>query len=60
MEQILLAAALVVVAAAGVAAAVQLARQRLLTAELRDQNAALAAGVALRDKELRHLADVRD
>ncbi|MBO2436617.1 sensor histidine kinase [Actinomadura nitritigenes] len=59
MEQILLAAALVVVAAAGVAAAVQLARQRRLTAELRDQNAALAAGVALRDKELRHLADVR-
>lgn len=59
MEHILLAAALVVVAAAGVAAAVQLARQRRLTAELRDQNAALAAGVELRDKELRHLADVR-
>ncbi|MEU9017986.1 ATP-binding protein [Actinomadura sp. NPDC048394] len=58
MEQILLAA-LVVVAAAGVAAAVQLARQRRLAAELRDQNAALAAGVELRDKELRHLADVR-
>ncbi|MWA00629.1 ATP-binding protein [Actinomadura sp. LD22] len=59
MVQILLAAALVVVAAAGVAAAVQLARQRRLTAELRDQNAALAAGVELRDKELRHLAGVR-
>jgi signal transduction histidine kinase len=58
MEQILLAA-LVVVAAAGIAAAVQLARQRRLTAELRDQNAALAAGVELRDKELRHLAGVR-
>ncbi|MBO2458827.1 sensor histidine kinase [Actinomadura violacea] len=59
MEQTLLAAALAVVAAAGVAAAVLLARQRRLTAELRDQNAVLAAGVELRDKELRHLAAVR-
>ncbi|MFB4300743.1 ATP-binding protein [Actinomadura sp. NTSP31] len=59
MEQILLATALVIVAGAGLAAAVLLGRQRRLTAELRDQNAVLAAGVELRDKELRHLAGVR-
>ncbi|MFD0688232.1 ATP-binding protein [Actinomadura fibrosa] len=59
MEQFLLAAALAVVAAAGIAAAVLLARQRQVTAELREQNAALARGVDLREKELRHLAEVR-
>ncbi|WP_344284927.1 ATP-binding protein, partial [Actinomadura napierensis] len=59
MEQILLATALVIVAGAALAAAVLLVRQRRLTAELRDQNAVLAAGVELRDKELRHLAGVR-
>ncbi|MDL4819660.1 ATP-binding protein [Actinomadura opuntiae] len=59
MEQTLLATALAVVACAGLAAAVLLVRQRRLTAELRDQNAVLAAGVELRDKELRHLAGVR-
>ncbi|WP_141577880.1 ATP-binding protein [Actinomadura sp. WMMA1423] len=59
MELFLLAAALVVVAGAGIAAAVLLVRQRRETAGLRAQNAALARGLDLREKELRHLADVR-
>ena len=59
MEQFLLAAALVVVAGAGIAAATLLARQRRETAGLRAQNAALARGLDLRERELRHLADVR-
>ncbi|WP_433467652.1 ATP-binding protein [Spirillospora sp. CA-128828] len=59
MEQFLLAAAFVVVAAAGIAAAVQLVRQRQETAGLRAQNAVLARGLDLRERELRHLADVR-
>ncbi|WP_433477540.1 ATP-binding protein [Spirillospora sp. CA-142024] len=59
MELFLLAAAFVVVAAAGIAAAVQLVRQRQETAGLRAQNAVLARGLDLRERELRHLADVR-
>ncbi|NEA29522.1 sensor histidine kinase, partial [Actinomadura bangladeshensis] len=59
MEQFLLAAAFAIVAGAGIAAGVLLARQRQATAGLRDQNAALARGLELREKELRHLADVR-
>ncbi|NKZ04730.1 ATP-binding protein [Actinomadura latina] len=59
MEQFLLAAAFVLVAGAGIAAGVLLARQRQATAELRAQNAVLARGLDLREKELRHLADVR-
>ncbi|WP_396445681.1 ATP-binding protein [Actinomadura sp.] len=59
MEQFLLAAAFVIVAGAGIAAGVLLVRQRQATAELRAQNAALARGLDLREKELRHLADVR-
>ncbi|TDD92178.1 ATP-binding protein [Actinomadura darangshiensis] len=58
MEPFLLAA-LVVVAGAGIAAAVQLVRQRQATAGLREQNAVLARGLDLREKELKHLADVR-
>lgn len=59
MEQFLLVAAFVIVAGAGIAAGVLLARQRQATAALRAQNAALARGLDLREKELRHLADVR-
>ncbi|WP_433230442.1 ATP-binding protein [Actinomadura formosensis] len=59
MEQFLLAAAFVLVAGAGIAAAVLLVRQRRVAAELRRQNAVLAHGLDLREKELRHLADVR-
>ncbi|MFB4311567.1 ATP-binding protein [Actinomadura sp. GTD37] len=59
MEQFLLAAAFVIVAGAGLAAGVLLVRQRQATAALREQNAALARGLDLREKELRHLADVR-
>ncbi|WP_207928716.1 sensor histidine kinase [Actinomadura sp. 6K520] len=59
MEQFLLATAFVLVAGAGIAAAVLLVRQRQATAALREQNAALARGLDLREKELRHLADVR-
>ncbi|MFA1544823.1 ATP-binding protein [Actinomadura chokoriensis] len=59
MEQFLLAAAFVIVAGAGIAAGVLLARQRHATAGLREQNAALARSLDLREKELRHLADVR-
>ncbi|WP_329094405.1 ATP-binding protein [Actinomadura citrea] len=59
MEQFLLAAAFVVVAGAGIAAAALLVRQRRETGDLRAQNAVLARGLDLREKELRHLADVR-
>ncbi|WP_207943440.1 ATP-binding protein [Actinomadura sp. KC345] len=59
MEQFLLVAAFAIVAGAGITAAVLLVRQRLAAAELRERNAALERGLELRDKELRHLADVR-
>ncbi|XRQ04389.1 ATP-binding protein [Actinomadura welshii] len=59
MEQFLLATAFALVAGAGIAAAVLLVRQRQATDRLREQNAALARGLDLREKELRHLADVR-
>ncbi|MFG2015223.1 ATP-binding protein [Actinomadura geliboluensis] len=58
MEQFLLAAAFVLVAGAGIAAAL-LARQRRATADLREQNSVLAHGLDLRERELRHLAEVR-
>ncbi|NDU77095.1 ATP-binding protein, partial [Actinomadura sp. DSM 109109] len=57
--ELFLLAALVVVAGAGIAAAVLLVRQRQETAGLRAQNAALARGLDVRERELRHLADVR-
>ncbi|TDB96594.1 ATP-binding protein [Actinomadura sp. 7K534] len=59
MEQFLLATAFVLVAGAGIAAAVLLLRQRRATAALRERTAALERGLELREKELRHLADVR-
>ncbi|WUH97201.1 hypothetical protein OHR68_27150 [Spirillospora sp. NBC_00431] len=59
MEQFLLATAFVIVAGAGVAAAVLLVRERREAAALRARNAALTRGVDLRERELRHLADVR-
>ncbi|MFI0483081.1 ATP-binding protein [Actinomadura sp. 9N215] len=59
MEPFLLATAFVIVAGAGVAAAVLLVRERRDAAALRTRNAALTRGVDLREKELRHLADVR-
>jgi signal transduction histidine kinase len=59
MEQFLLAAAFVLVAGAGIAAAVLLVRQRRATAELHEQNSVLARGLELRERELRHLAEVR-
>ncbi|HEY8481718.1 MAG TPA: ATP-binding protein [Spirillospora sp.] len=59
MQPYLLATVFVIVAGAAIATAVLLVRQRQETAELRAQNAALARGLDLRDRELRHLADVR-
>ncbi|MGH3239667.1 MAG: ATP-binding protein [Spirillospora sp.] len=59
MEPFLLATAFVIVAGAGVGAAVLLVRERRESAALRARNTALTRGVDLREKELRHLADVR-
>lgn len=59
MESFLFATAFVLVAGAAVAAAGLLVRQRRAAGVLREQNAVLARGIDLRDKELRHLADVR-
>ncbi|TDB76991.1 ATP-binding protein, partial [Actinomadura sp. KC216] len=59
MQTFLLATAFVIVAGAGVAAAMLLVRERREAAELRTRNAALARGVDLRERELRHLVDVR-
>ncbi|TDD39215.1 ATP-binding protein [Actinomadura sp. KC06] len=59
MEPFLLATAFVIVAGAGAAAAVLLVRERREAAALRVRNAALTRGVDVRERELRHLAEVR-
>ncbi|WP_067901777.1 sensor histidine kinase [Actinomadura chibensis] len=59
MEPFLFATAFVLVAGAGIATAVLLVQQRRAADLLRARNAVLARGVELRDRELRHLADVR-